>query len=43
MVVQLFIFGHDPDLVSVLDGGYKKCVREKKVTNEIKILKNLNT
>ena len=31
-------FGHDPDLVSVLDGGYKKWVLErKKVTNEIKI------
>ncbi len=31
-------FGHDPDLVSVLDGGYKKWVGErKKVTNEIKV------
>ena len=31
-------FGHDPDLVSVLDGGYKKWVLEKKkVTCEIKV------
>ena len=31
-------FGHDPELVSVLDGGYKKWVLEKKkVTCEIKV------
>ena len=35
-------FGHDPDLVSVLDGGYKKWVLErKKVTNEIKIFEKI--
>ena len=31
-------FGHDPNLVSVLDGGFKKWLKEKKeTTNDVKI------
>ena len=33
-------FNHDPDLVSVLDGGFKKWLKEKKnITNDIKKFK----
>ena len=36
-------FGHKPELVNVLNGGFKKWVNENKVTDNYQKLKNLNT
>ena len=30
---NLIYFGHDPKLVNVLDGGFKKWKKENKITN----------
>jgi len=35
---NLIYFGHNPNLVHVLDGGFKKWKKEKKVTNNLKVI-----
>jgi thiosulfate/3-mercaptopyruvate sulfurtransferase len=37
---NLIYFGHDPKLVHVLDGGFKKWKKENKITNNKKVITN---